>query len=1419
MDEEVKSNGSIMNTESSDEISIIEDYTLLEGESVIIDDDSNLKPKSENLYNQAITEKEQLDQYAQQLRDKILSIIEKGEATKEDNDELRDLQEKYTECYTSIKSLDTTENTSSSNTTSVVDSTIISYETLIKTLMEKSTFLYLDNNGQVCIDGEAVPKIKVMELEAEKIKADLVETNELVATKATIEQLEAAKAEIEDLYVKNADIDDLVANKADINDLTAANANIGTLQAEVANIKELSADHATITQLNAVKADVEILDSTVGNIETLVNGNLTSDNILSFNITSDKVTVADAFIKDAMIYNVSADKIDVGTINTNNVSIQSEDGGISIVDETMQFKDEDGNVRIQIGRDGNNDFTFALYGANGEGQLINQDGIQKSSAIADGLIRNDHVANNANISGDKLDIESVVTEINDGSTTISSSKIYLNEQEQSLEVAFNSLKTQVDTIQDITIEGDLSAVINQVNSNTTQILANKEGISTLVAQDTIINKTISNLDGEIQEVNNTLSNKYTSLEQDLNGFKTTVNDTYATKGTVNDLEDNLETNYSTTSAMNSAINQKATEITTSVGNTYATKQSVTDLNTNLTTNYSTTTAMNSAISQKANEITSSVSETYATKESVETVDDKFDNYSTTTQMNSAINQKSNEILSTVSTTYQTIDDMKNYSTTTQMNSAIDQKADSILSTVSGTYATQETVEDIEENLTTNYSTTSDMNSAINQKADSILSTVSGTYATQTSVNNLSNNLTNNYSTTTQMNSAINQKAGEITSAVSETYATKTSVTDLNTNLTNNYSTTAQMNSAISQKAGEILSTVSETYVNNDTLDDTLEDYSTTTQMNSAISQSASDITSSVSSTYATKNDLSGEVSTLTSSISTVSQKADKISWLVKSGTSASDMVLTDSLYSLTTEKAMISAKQIELNGSININNGTFKVDTSGNMTANKGNFKGSITGSTFNSINDTFRVLDDGSVETNDLAASNTISAATLVGDYLNVPLYAPALTEDITVYINSGKTSATSLFDIASDDKLYCSSIDAFIDICPRNLNGYTVSIYLETDINDNISMDEFNNGYVRMNMQGKTIKGYLRVRGTGLHFNLYGNKYGSTAGTTKGKIIPNVGYGNTEGSTTRYFNLFLYTTRARIHDVDFYKGNADSNNYGICVSGGCSVIAKNIRAINKPTSLIRVIENSTAYIESSAGNTVNTAIQAIDGSIIHLADGTQAGGGSSNIYSNNGSQIFYNTASGKVTFDTEAATDTSNTNTSTGTTTTKTVTIKSTGGYSWRTSGSYASSWASDKVVRQGTWTSSLGHNKGYWFFGSEIYNILQNYSVTSMKIKITRQTGGSSAAVTHYLRAHTHSSKPTTPGDLLGTSTLNQSFSLAVGSSTTLSLTSTQISALKSAKAKGFALYTSTTTSGASGSYSCCSPSCTVTITYKS
>ena len=583
----------------------------------------------------------------------------------------------------------------------------------------------------------------------ENLKATKADITDLEVTNATIENLKATKAEIKDLEATNATIKTLEANKANVVDLNATNATINNLKASKADIADLNAldaeinnlssNFATIQQLNATNANINILDAEVADIQTLVNGNLTSDNISSLNLTSANTTVANAFIKDAMIDSVTASKLTAGIIDTSAITIKSTDGSMLITGSVQQFKDENGKVRIQIGKDSGGNFTFILYDESGTGVLIDESGIKSSQAIADGLIVDSKVAANANISGSKLDIASVITEVNnDNSTTIKSNKIYLNEQGQSLEVAFNSLKTHVDTIQDESIDGDLSSVKEQVQSNTTQINVNTSGISTLVSQNEIRKEEIKNLDDEITEVSTDINSKYTSLQQDLNGFKTTVGETYTTKTEFNGLTvggRNLITgtkDYRGWTPSNSSYVTLSGEYNGFVVQEITGNWSYYHIpfdNTKMKVGESYTLSVYLKCDVKSPTVYVTFcnwasSGTANTKRITANVTSEWQRFSTTIAIDKYMLLNATNYGFRIESEGFDTAGMKLYIAGIKF-----EKGNKATDWSPAPEDVQNEIDDVSNNLTTNYSTTSAMNSAINQKANEITSSVSKTYAT------------------------------------------------------------------------------------------------------------------------------------------------------------------------------------------------------------------------------------------------------------------------------------------------------------------------------------------------------------------------------------------------------------------------------------------------------------------------------------------------------------------------------------------------------------------------------------------------------------------------------------------------------------------------------------------------------------------
>lgn len=278
----------------------------------------------------------------------------------------------------------------------------------------------------------------------ENLEANTVKTSELEAKVGTFGYLKATDASltyatITNLKAESGKIDDLQSDYATFKTATA-----NDLKAANANIQNLTATKATITDLNAATAKISVLEGNYANLNTLVNGNLTSANIQSLTLNSKNTTIENGMIKNAMIENLAFDKITGMDINTTNLTVHSSDGKSKWSDNTIQISDAN-RVRVQIGKDASNDYSMSVWDKNGN--LIWDALGATENTIQRKIIRDNVVADNANISGSKLDINSVVREVNGSTTKLKSSVINMDDKNQTLDVVFNELATTVDEIE------------------------------------------------------------------------------------------------------------------------------------------------------------------------------------------------------------------------------------------------------------------------------------------------------------------------------------------------------------------------------------------------------------------------------------------------------------------------------------------------------------------------------------------------------------------------------------------------------------------------------------------------------------------------------------------------------------------------------------------------------------------------------------------------------------------------------------------------------------------------------------------------------------------------------------------------------------------------------------------------------------
>ena len=387
---------------------------------------------------------------------------------------------------------------------------------------------YVDNKFPIgsediqsgAVNGDHMDKTYMSQLSADIVKASLVEadriiTNEIQAVEGRFQNILTdnisainGRFDIVETDVLNAnkviaelgEFDSIISNRVTANEGSISDLNSNLIKANEVIVGLGKFDTIISNRVDAAEGNITILNTNVGKIETLISGNISSENIQTGGITGDNLNMDTVFIEDANILNVNASKINTGEINTNKVHIQSENGGIVIADNTQQFKDKNNKVRVQIGQDATGEFSFGVFDETGTGVLIDATGV-KDKALADGIIK-DRMIGQGEIGGNKIDINSLITEVNKDTNTssIKGSKILLDTQGQKLDLAFNSLKNQADETK------------SQTESNTTQIGVEQGRINTLI-QDTTIVK-----DGESLK----LKDAYNKTVQTVDSLKTTV---------------------------------------------------------------------------------------------------------------------------------------------------------------------------------------------------------------------------------------------------------------------------------------------------------------------------------------------------------------------------------------------------------------------------------------------------------------------------------------------------------------------------------------------------------------------------------------------------------------------------------------------------------------------------------------------------------------------------------------------------------------------------------------------------------------------------------------------------------------------------------------------------------------------------------
>ena len=526
---------------------------------------------------------------------------------------------------------------------------------------------------------------------------------------------------------------------------------------------------------------------------------------------------------------------------------------------------------------------------------------------------------------------------------------------------------------------------------------------------------------------------------------------------------------------------------------------------------------------------------------------------------------------------------------------------------------------------------------------------------------------------------------------------------------------------------------------------------------------------------------------------------------------------------LSNSDIILRAKNILLEGLVTAN-GNFKILSDGSIEATNANITGEIN-ATSGKISSDLEVegLNVSGTLTADSLNVRQLNCGDLNGVVSDVALVVDSTIDTSNVFENNGKFS----------------SLQRAIESIPKNLNGYTVSIEVNSILYENITIKGFNGGtlYIKFNKNncgyifGHNCGAELLLQGTGTtsqilvsNYKTTGNVNMRTGGDVSYNIVQTVPTGATLLLTNFNSNGWGYTT---------YNGKSGwmSTNTSYMVkeevyqtSGTSTAIqpselltqdGKNYAAVFRNCPYVALFD---LEVYGKTGNASNYAIGSIRGSYVDI-ENSKICGSENGMLASRGGRIFESNVNGKVnkiaqkaelsgmiyindgtTINGTTSKDsssqviysesgavqdtTSNVGTNTNTTTaTTTVTITSTGADTYRST--MYNNYKQDNTARQGNY--GWGDCNGLWLFGSK-FTQLKGKTITKLTVTVNRIQGGIYGNVTATLKMHGYSTKPS--GMPTYTSGWSTSIITPINTTKTIEITdATVLNAISNGTCKGF------------------------------
>lgn len=198
--------------------------------------------------------------------------------------------------------------------------------------------------------------------------------------------------EVDTAYIQQLVSQYIKTGKIDVSQITG----------DEAKFKKFFTDYMDADYIVSNTTITKSLTADVATIRNAITGTSSSETNITLNLNANNAKIDSALVKSLISENITVADLKTHIATADVITLISSGTGspsIAFKDATQQFYDSDGNVRVQIGQDGNGDFNFIVK--NGDRTaLFDENGITQNG-IPNGTIINDMISDKT-INKDKL---------------------------------------------------------------------------------------------------------------------------------------------------------------------------------------------------------------------------------------------------------------------------------------------------------------------------------------------------------------------------------------------------------------------------------------------------------------------------------------------------------------------------------------------------------------------------------------------------------------------------------------------------------------------------------------------------------------------------------------------------------------------------------------------------------------------------------------------------------------------------------------------------------------------------------------------------------------------------------------------------------------------------------------------------------